>query len=432
MNTHDPDRQEPPLVPDELYQTFIGPYEFASGRQILLTRKGLGEEALYFYAEDDSLIRLSPCSATQFVTDRGETLTFPVEQAQADLLLQDAQGQVQQVWRVHSYEEEFVHFAGSDHHALAGSLLTPPGPGPYPAVVLYHLANVHERDYYRIYAQHFVRQGIAALIYDKRGHGASTGEPLNSEIFELIEDADAAFRFAQNHLAIDRHRVGVWGMSNGGWVDLGVAMRHPETAFVINLSASGVPPSRQEQIRRVNVSRLLGAQPEQLRFLETFWQQAFTFLIHGEWTADLEAALQRLHDDPEWRYLLKDTGVWLLDVPIDQFKGEYGGAWLDGSFDPAPLYAQLRCPVLCLWGEEDTVLPVMESIACIQSALQASAHPDWTVRTFPHANHLLYLNRASADEQTNESLHEQLRDIQFPADLLEGMTSWVRQRLQQP
>ncbi len=46
MNTHDPNIQGPPPVPNELYQTFIGPYEFASGRQILFTRKGLGEDAL--------------------------------------------------------------------------------------------------------------------------------------------------------------------------------------------------------------------------------------------------------------------------------------------------------------------------------------------------------------------------------------------------
>jgi pimeloyl-ACP methyl ester carboxylesterase len=91
-----------------------------------------------------------------------------------------------------------------------------------------------------------------------------------------------------------------------------------------------------------------------------------------------------------------------------------------------------RCPVLCLWGEEDTVLPVSESVVCIQHALQASVHHDWTVRTFPKANHLLYLNRASVDEQANEAMHEQLHDIQFPAGLFELMTMWASQRLQQP
>ncbi|HEU5368462.1 MAG TPA: alpha/beta fold hydrolase, partial [Ktedonobacterales bacterium] len=416
----------------EQYQRLIGPYQFAAGREMLLTRKGLGEEALYFYAEGNALVRLFPRSATQFASERGETLSLPEAQHDADLLLHDAQGQVHQARQVRLHEEEPVSFAGSGDHTLAGSLLKPAGPGPHPAVVLYHLANVHERDYYRIYARRFVQQGIAALIYDKRGHGSSTGEPLSSQIYDLIEDADAAFRLLQSHAQIDGRRIGLWGMSNGGWVDLGVAARHPEVAFVMNLSASGVPPSRQEQTRRVHTSRLLGAQPEQLRFLETFWERAFRFVTQSEWTDELETDLRRIQQEPEWRALLNaPENAWLFEASIAQIKDEAGGLWKDGSFDPAPLYAQLRCPLLCLWGEEDTVLPVAESMAHIQHVLQASAHPDWTVWTFPHANHLLYLNRPGVDEQTNEAMHEKLQDVRYPAGFFERMMAWASQRLQQ-
>ncbi|HET8840078.1 MAG TPA: alpha/beta hydrolase [Ktedonobacteraceae bacterium] len=428
MNSPDTEKQKPFLIPDEVYQTLIGVYEFAADRRILLTRKGLGEGALSFYVEGNSLVRLWPLSATRFATDREEILIFSEDQSPVELFLQDAQGQKYRGQRIHAYKEEAVQFTVNNHHTLAGSLLLPPGSGPHPAVVLYHLANVHERDYYRIYAQCFIQQGIAVLIYDKRGHGSSTGEPLSSEIFELIEDAEAAFCFMQNHSAIDERHVGVWGMSNGGWVDLGVATRHPEVAFVINLSASGVPPSRQEQIRRVNISRLQGAQPEQLDFLNTFWELAFKFLIRSEWTADLETALQQLQD-PIWKPLLKDTSAWLLDLPLAELKSDYGGAWPDGGFDPAPLYAELHCPLLCLWGEEDTVLPVAESIERIQRVLQAGVHPNWTIQVFPQANHLFYLNRPGKDEQTNEALHEQLREIKFPSDLFERVGTWARQQL---
>src|SRR6266566_4767360 len=41
----------------------------------------------------------------------------------------------------------------------------------------------------------------------------------------------------------------------------------------------------------ISVPVYLGVQSEQLCFLDTFWQPVFTFLIHGEWTADLEKAL---------------------------------------------------------------------------------------------------------------------------------------------
>jgi len=50
--------------------------------------------------------------------------------------------------------------------------------------------------------------------------------------------------------------------------------------------------------------------------------------------------------------------------------------------------------------------------------------------TFPHANHLLYLNREGRDEQTNEAMHDQLQEVRFPEGLFERMVRWARQRLQ--
>ncbi|MBX3085648.1 MAG: alpha/beta fold hydrolase [Anaerolineae bacterium] len=426
MSPHDADAN---VMSDEQFRMFIRAYQLESGRRLLITRKGLGDEAIYFYAEQYALVRLTPQANRQLVSARGELLTFHA----ANLQLRDAQSNGDFGREAQDYREEQVTFAGSEPHTLAGSLLIPHGDDPHPAVILYHLANVHERDYYRLYADHFARNGIAALIYDKRGHGDSTGEALGSQIYPLIEDADAAFRFLQSHPQIDPQRIGVWGMSNGGWVDLGVAARHPDATFVMNLSASGVPPSHQEQIRRVNVSRLVGASPNQLAFLDTFWQLLFAFLIHSEWTPELETALARIQQEPVWRVLLADTGgAWVLDVPIAEIKREYGSAWQDGGFDPAPYYAQLKCPVLCLWGEDDTVLPVAESIDQIQAALQASQHPDWTVRTYPNATHLLYLNRANVDEQTNEAMHDQMQDVHFPAGLFDYLTAWAKQRLRLP
>ena len=421
MRLHNPDPNETVQISDEQYRLLIRAYQLESGRRLLITRKGLGDSAIYFYAEQDALVRLTPRSDNRFTSERGELLTFQDEH----LTVHDVQGQYDQ-----AYREEQIKFAGNGEHTLAGSLLIPNGDTPHPAIILYHLANVHERDYYRIYADYFARHGIATLIYDKRGHGESTGDPLSSQIYHLADDAGAAFQFLRQHPRIDPQRIGVWGMSNGGWVDLLVATRQPEVALVINLSASGVPPSRQEQIRRINVSRLAGATDDQLRFLDSFWKRLFAFLIHSEWASDLEAALLRLQREPEWRELVKETGgLWLLDTPIEVIKREYGGAWRDGDFDPVSLYTKLRCPILCLWGDEDSVLPVPESITSIQRALHSSGHPDWTVWSFPQATHLLYLNRAGFDAQTNEAMHEQLQDVHFPPALFPSMLTWAKKRL---
>ena len=60
---------------------------------------------------------------------------------------------------------------------LAGTLYAPEPGQPVPAVVFVHGAGPAVRsDGYHELGRHFARKGVAALIYDKRGCGASTGD----------------------------------------------------------------------------------------------------------------------------------------------------------------------------------------------------------------------------------------------------------------
>jgi hypothetical protein len=65
---------------------------------------------------------------------------------------------------------------------LSGTLLLPATKGPHPAIVLGHGSEAQDRNGHvgniRFMADHLARHGIAALIYDKRGSGRSSGDPL--------------------------------------------------------------------------------------------------------------------------------------------------------------------------------------------------------------------------------------------------------------
>ena len=76
--------------------------------------------------------------------------------------------------------------------------------------------HVSERDFYRVYADHFARQGIAALVFDKRGFGASGGD-RDSTLLERAEDGAALVRYLRARPEIDPDAVGVWALSNGTW-----------------------------------------------------------------------------------------------------------------------------------------------------------------------------------------------------------------------
>src|SRR4029078_58054 len=87
------------------------------------------------------------------------------------------------------FEEHPVEFQNHDVK-LAGSLLLPRSEVPFPAVVFVHGAGQQTREPYREAGEYFARQGIAALIYDKRGVGQSGGAYESRAPYEnLVDDA---------------------------------------------------------------------------------------------------------------------------------------------------------------------------------------------------------------------------------------------------
>jgi hypothetical protein len=101
--------------------------------------------------------------------------------------------------------------------ALAGTLCIPRAPGWHPAVVLLQGSGGETRwGTNRFIADRFARAGIAALVYDKRGSGASTGDWKMSSYDDLANDAIAGIDLLASRPDIDAKRIGLHGHSEGG------------------------------------------------------------------------------------------------------------------------------------------------------------------------------------------------------------------------
>jgi uncharacterized protein len=106
----------------------------------------------------------------------------------------------------------------ADGTILRGWLYRPDGAdGDVPAVVMAHgLAAVKEM-YLDAFAEVFAGAGLAAVVFDHRGFGASRGEPRQDvDPWQQVEDYRDAITFARSLPGIDRERIGVWGTSFSG------------------------------------------------------------------------------------------------------------------------------------------------------------------------------------------------------------------------
>src|SRR5262249_38595848 len=126
--------------------------------------------------------------------------------------------------------EEPVHFP-SGTLTLAGTLILPSGPPPYPAAFLFHGSGRQPRAL--SLARWFAERGFAALAYDTRGVDESTGDFRAGPFMDLCPDGLAAVEYLKSREEIDRRPIGVWGLSQGGWLGPLAASRSADISFVI-------------------------------------------------------------------------------------------------------------------------------------------------------------------------------------------------------
>ncbi len=419
----------------EQFRQWQGVYHAATDIRLVIGQDPRPELRLFFYEQNNQLIRLYPINPYKFISEKCETFTFWEYEGKTILFIAPFQNDPIDLERVTPYQEERVLIPTPDGHVLGASLIVPNTPAPHPVVLFCHYADTHFRDYYRLFADYFLQQGIAILIYDKRGWGDSTGESLFSSIFPLTDDAVAVYEYLQRHPMIQSDKIGFWGASNGAWVAPLAASRVEHPAFVMAVSSAGVTPAYQEQVRRVNIVREQGASPTAVALLEQMWQLLFDFRVNGTWTDETTKVLQQVYDNEELQALPKQSdyhpNLQAVPpiIPIEELRATIGGTWAEGGFDPAPIYASLNCPLLFVWGDKDTVVPLEDSHHRIETSLTEAHHPDFQIMRLPNTTHKMYQESPPAEGLQPNEVETRLHGVRFTADFREQMAQWAKQRL---
>jgi pimeloyl-ACP methyl ester carboxylesterase len=241
-----------------------------------------------------------------------------------------------------------------DGFSLAASY-TPGGPT---ALVALHGAGEGTRESPSLRHLHELLppHGIGVVTFDRRGEGESTGDATRGRFELQVEDALTVLR------AVHAERVGLWGISQGGWIGPLAAAASDEVAFLVLLASTGVTPAEQmmyaveRQLRLADYGDDAVKQALDLRRRFERWVHTIAPKPDEQLAADLLAAL----DEP-WVGLL-----WLPPTLLDE---EGVRLWVEEmDFDPRPSFAQVRVPTLLFYGAEDSWSPVEASVEAWRAA----------------------------------------------------------------
>jgi pimeloyl-ACP methyl ester carboxylesterase/DNA-binding CsgD family transcriptional regulator len=289
------------------------------------------------------------------------------------------------------FREEEVRFHNGEV-ALAGTLVLPNSDGPHPAIIYTHGSGPQSRDHTLDYAKLFARHGIAGLVYDKRGVGGSSGDWVTASFDELVDDALSGLDLLQARDEISGSEVGVWGGSQGGWLGPLAASRSEAVAFIIAVSAPGVSPHEQNLLALQNWSPHMGIAEESFpAFLDAynmFTNATFDFMATGEGWDELESAFSAYvalapYEDGIPQEVLEMEAEVRRTI-LEPFVKRAAELLI---YDPVPTLEAVTCPVLAIWGGQDSIIPVEKSCLAFEQALKNAANPDYTLKVFPDADH---------------------------------------------
>lgn len=295
--------------------------------------------------------------------------------------------------------EEAVRFV-SGNITLAGTLVLPGGTQWHPAVVLFHGSGPEERNLFM--ARWFAAEGIAALAYDKRGVNESGGNFRTVPFMALCDDGLAAIAYLKSRNEIDPKRIGVWGLSQGGWLGPFAASRSADVSFVIAVSGPGVSPGEQMIVYYANELRARGVTEADIQEASTLRREIYSYLFSAKGYEKAKADLNQARTKP-W-YIEAKTQQDDLFAPLQKPSelGERDNPKIirfarEMHYDPVPALQALRVPALFLFGDQDRLIPVQKSVEVIRRVLTQSGHGDFTIRVFPNVDHGMRLTTNGAE-----------------------------------
>jgi pimeloyl-ACP methyl ester carboxylesterase len=227
---------------------------------------------------------------------------------------------------------------------LHGTVLAPSGGTRHAAMVLMGGSDWTTRAKLAAEATAFADGGLVVLTYDKRTVGYST---THRDYDALARDALAAVAVLRARPDVDPNRVGLFGVSEGGYVAPRAAVMSDSIAFVVTGGALGMNGAQQSA-----------------------WY---------------------------WENLLRHEGVrgsLLRTFPLTGTRMIVGaGLFPEADYDPVTVLRRVRQPLLAIWGEDDPNHPAQESSAIFAKALAEGGNGDYAIRFVPNAGPDLHLTR---------------------------------------
>lgn len=337
----------------------------------------------------------------------------------------------QEPQKPYPYDEEEVAYDNPKAGIrLAGTLTTPRGKGPFPAVVLITGSGPQDRNEtifghkpFMVLADHLTRNGIAVLRVDDRGVGGSTGNTGTATTEDFTEDVLAGVGFLKTRGLIDPKRIGLIGHSEGGIIAPLAATKSTDIAFIVLMAGTGLTGEEILYLQGALILKASGAGDQTIEESRKNQERIFSIIKSEKDPKEAEKRLMELRDEAVAKMTDEQKKAGGEKAAEAQLRG-VNTPWFRYflTYDPKPALTKVKCPVLAVNGERDLQVPYKENLAAIESALKAGRNKNVTIVMLPELNHL-FQKAATGSPSEYARIEETMNPL-----ALKTISDWIIER----
>lgn len=305
---------------------------------------------------------------------------------------------------------------------VVGDLRLPEGRGPHPVVVFVHGDGPNNRTAGGTYPpimERMERAGYATFAWDKPGTGESTGEIDRSRLVEqraqIVLDAIAVLKARSD---VDSQHIGLWGISQAGYVMPWVLSLSEDVAFLIAVSCPGEPGFKQGAYLVAAQAACAGLGGEDVARVKDLICAASVAQTYEEYVR---------HKAPLAGYpaleAVNELGLRIGVLPEQEWHADD----LDGvyyAFDPMDVIERTEIPILAFFGEKDTQVDPVQGAEAYRAALAHAGNPNSCVELISGADHNLILSQTGClDERARRPRSEWTH---YAPGYLDTLEAWLR------
>jgi uncharacterized protein len=320
-----------------------------------------------------------------------------------------------------NYEEVDLNFV-SNGDSIFGKLIIPKGEKKEKLPVIVFVHGSGPEDYsssgnYNYFWHEFIKAGYACYSWDKPGVGKSEGNWYDQNIHQRATEVIAAINRLKTLDIIDSGKIGLWGISQAGWV-MPIVAEKAKPAFVICVSSPVTTAFDQELYRIKSEMAAEGYSKKDIDKAITYTQQWKRLVLEDKPYSEF-LDLQNQIDNYKWSQIVirgdEKVYQYLHVILLD---------------DEIPQIENYHCPVLAVWGENDLLVPPVKSSEYFRNKMIEIKNPDATVKINAGADHTLTFNLTGKRSETI-SRREQYKDnpsMVFAPGAVELMVEWLTKR----